>query len=162
MLFFWKESACQWQWERSLGIFSYKLIRSSLGLLHRFLGSLRKFIRFLTSAPQTIEYQDVIRWIHKKNSDTWSEGRKVFQCLWWNKKYFFYLFYFLFSFHSCSPLPKEFVLFSGTLRLNLDPFNELVDEELWRVLEVSHLKRFVKSLSEGLRRVIAEGGENLM
>ena len=54
------------------------------------------------------------------------------------------------------------MLFSGTLRLNLDPFNEHVDEELWRVLEVSHLKRFVKSLSEGLRRVIAEGGENLM
>ena len=54
------------------------------------------------------------------------------------------------------------MLFSGTLRLNLDPFNKLVDEELWRVSEVSHLKRFVKSLSEGLRRVIAEGGENLM
>ena len=54
------------------------------------------------------------------------------------------------------------MLFSGTLRLNLDPFNELVDEELWRVLEVSHLKRFVESLSEGLQRVIAEGSENLM
>ena len=105
MLFFWKESACQWQWERSLGIFSYKLIRSSLGLLHRFLGSLRKFIRFLTSAPQTIEYRDVIRWIHKKNSDTWSEGRKVFQCLWWNQNILFLLVYFLFSFHSYSPLP---------------------------------------------------------
>ena len=53
------------------------------------------------------------------------------------------------------------MLFSGTLRLNLDPFNELVDEELWRVLEVSHLKRFVMSLSGGLQHVIAEGGENL-
>ena len=51
------------------------------------------------------------------------------------------------------------MLFSGTLRLNLDPFNELVDEELWRVLEVSHLKRFPKSLSEGLQHVITEGGE---
>ena len=53
------------------------------------------------------------------------------------------------------------MLFSGTLRLNLDPFNEHVDGELWRVLEVSHLKRFVMSLSGGLQHVIAEGGENL-
>ena len=56
---------------------------------------------------------------------------------------------------------QEPALFSGTLRLNLDPFNEHVDEELWRVLEVSHLKRFVMSLSGGLQHVIAEGGENL-
>ena len=53
------------------------------------------------------------------------------------------------------------MLFSGTLRLNLDPFNEHLDEELWRVLEVSHLKRFVMSLRGGLQYVIAEGGENL-
>ena len=33
------------------GHFSYKLIRSRLGLLHRFLGSSRKFMCFLTSAP---------------------------------------------------------------------------------------------------------------
>lgn len=58
-------------------------------------------------------------------------------------------------------IPQEPVLFSGTLRLNLDPFNEHVDEELWRVLEVSHLKRFVMSLSGGLQHVTAEGGENL-
>ena len=56
---------------------------------------------------------------------------------------------------------QEPVLFSGTLRLNLDPFNEHEDEELWRVLEVSHLKRFVMSLGGGFQHIIAEGGENL-
>nr|XP_058971200.1 multidrug resistance-associated protein 1-like [Pocillopora verrucosa] len=58
-------------------------------------------------------------------------------------------------------IPQEPVLFSGTLRLNLDPFNEHFDEELWRILEVSHLKRFVMSLRGGLQYVIAEGGEDL-
>ena len=53
------------------------------------------------------------------------------------------------------------VLFSGNLRLNLDPFNKHTDEELWQVLDVSHLKNFVSGLSEGLQYAIAEGGENL-
>ena len=53
------------------------------------------------------------------------------------------------------------VLFSGNLRLNLDPFNKYTDDELWQVLEVSHLKNFVSGLSEGLQYTIAEGGENL-
>ena len=53
------------------------------------------------------------------------------------------------------------MLFSGTLRLNLDPFDKYTDEELWKVLEVSHLNRFVSGLNGGLQRIIAEGGENL-
>lgn len=53
------------------------------------------------------------------------------------------------------------VLFSGTLRLNLDPFVKYTDEDLWKVLEVSHLNRFVLGLNGGLQHIIAEGGENL-
>lgn len=53
------------------------------------------------------------------------------------------------------------VLFSGTLRLNLDPFDKYTDEDLWKVLEVSHLNRFVLGLNGGLQHIIAEGGENL-
>ena len=53
------------------------------------------------------------------------------------------------------------MLFSGSLRLNLDPFNKYTDDQLWHVLEVSHLKNFVSGLNEGLQYTIAEGGENL-
>lgn len=53
------------------------------------------------------------------------------------------------------------VLFSGTLRMNLDPFDKFSDEEIWRVLELSHLKNYVAGLQEGLQHEVAEGGENL-
>ena len=56
---------------------------------------------------------------------------------------------------------KDPVLFSGTLRLNLDPFDKYSDDNLWRVLEISHLKKFVSSLEEGLQHPVTEGGENL-
>lgn len=52
-------------------------------------------------------------------------------------------------------------MFSGTLRLNLDPFDKYTDEDLWRVLEISHLKSFVSTLEEGLEHLVSEGGENL-
>lgn len=52
-------------------------------------------------------------------------------------------------------------LFSGTLRLNLDPFNTYNDEEIWRALEHAHLKHFVKGLPAGINHEITEGGENL-
>ena len=53
------------------------------------------------------------------------------------------------------------MLFSGTLRFNLDPFDKHTDEELWNVLEISHLKQFVSSLTEGLEHAVTEGGDNL-
>ena len=52
------------------------------------------------------------------------------------------------------------MLFSGTLRMNLDPFDKFSDEEVWRALANSHLKNFVSSLPEGLNHVVADGGEN--
>ena len=52
-------------------------------------------------------------------------------------------------------------MFSGDLRLNLDPFESYSDEAVWRSLESAHLSGFVSSLKEGLHHPIAEGGENL-
>ncbi|KAL3972079.1 growth differentiation factor 15 [Sarotherodon galilaeus] len=58
-------------------------------------------------------------------------------------------------------IPQDPVLFSGSLRMNLDPFDKFSDEEIWRVLELSHLKSYVSGLQEGLQHKVAEGGENL-
>jgi ABC-type multidrug transport system fused ATPase/permease subunit len=58
-------------------------------------------------------------------------------------------------------IPQDPVLFSGNLRLNLDPFERHTDEEIWTALEQSHLKPYVSTLAEGLMHEVAEGGENL-
>ncbi|KFP65523.1 Multidrug resistance-associated protein 1, partial [Cariama cristata] len=58
-------------------------------------------------------------------------------------------------------IPQDPVLFSGSLRMNLDPFDQHSDEDIWRSLELAHLKNFVSSLPDKLNHECAEGGENL-
>ena len=58
-------------------------------------------------------------------------------------------------------IPQDPALFTGTLRMNLDPFDQYSDTEIWNALELSHLKDFVNSLEKGLNYEILEGGENL-
>lgn len=53
------------------------------------------------------------------------------------------------------------VLFSGSLRMNLDPFDAYSDEEVWNALELAHLKNFVSELPDKLNHECSEGGENL-
>uniref|UniRef100_A0A8C0VFR0 Multidrug resistance-associated protein 1 n=1 Tax=Cyanistes caeruleus TaxID=156563 RepID=A0A8C0VFR0_CYACU len=58
-------------------------------------------------------------------------------------------------------IPQDPVLFSGSLRMNLDPFDQHSDEDIWRSLELAHLKNFVSSLPDKLNHECSEGGENL-
>ncbi|XP_071376110.1 multidrug resistance-associated protein 1 isoform X3 [Centroberyx affinis] len=58
-------------------------------------------------------------------------------------------------------IPQDPVLFSGSLRMNLDPFDGYSDEEVWRALELAHLKSFVSGLPDKLNHECCEGGENL-
>lgn len=73
-------------------------------------------------------------------------------------------------------------MFSGSLRFNLDPFNRYSDAEVWKALELSHLKSFARfvlflfefisinfiyllinfsSFTNGLDYYISEGGSNI-
>uniref|UniRef100_A0A182NJ65 Multidrug resistance-associated protein lethal(2)03659 n=1 Tax=Anopheles dirus TaxID=7168 RepID=A0A182NJ65_9DIPT len=59
-----------------------------------------------------------------------------------------------------SIIPQEPVLFSGTLRYNLDPFDEYPDEKLWLALKEVKLEEAVNELPSGLSSKINEGGSN--
>ena len=60
-----------------------------------------------------------------------------------------------------APPSQDPVLFSGSLRMNLDPFDAYSDDELWNALEHSHLRNYVMSLPAKLEHEVSEGGENL-
>ncbi|XP_022358423.1 multidrug resistance-associated protein 4 isoform X3 [Enhydra lutris kenyoni] len=55
---------------------------------------------------------------------------------------------------------KEPVLFTGTMRKNLDPFNEHTDEELWNALTEVQLKEAIEELPGKLDTELAESGSN--
>ena len=52
-------------------------------------------------------------------------------------------------------------MFSGTLRINLDPLETHTNEQLWNALELANLKEFVMTCDKKLDFEITEGGENL-
>ncbi|XP_035239758.1 multidrug resistance-associated protein 5 isoform X3 [Anguilla anguilla] len=59
-----------------------------------------------------------------------------------------------------SIIPQEPVLFSGTVRSNLDPFNQYAEELIWDVLERTHMKECVSQLPLKLESEVVENGEN--
>lgn len=58
-------------------------------------------------------------------------------------------------------IPQEPVLFSGTLRFNLDPFVRYDDAQIWRALEYANLQEFAESHPLKLFHEITEGGDNI-
>ncbi|KAL6451454.1 YCF1 Metal resistance protein YCF1 [Candida maltosa Xu316] len=74
--------------------------------------------------------------------------------------------------HKLSIIPQEAQVFEGTIRQNLDPTDEYTDDQIWKALELSHLKDHVNKMyleedenndKEGnpLLVKITEGGANL-
>jgi ABC-type multidrug transport system fused ATPase/permease subunit len=57
-------------------------------------------------------------------------------------------------------IPQDPVLFVGTIRSNLDPFNELEDQQLWDALDRVHMKKMVEAMPESIYSSIVEGGIN--
>eukprot|EP00026_Physarum_polycephalum_P000567 Phypoly_transcript_00568.p1 GENE.Phypoly_transcript_00568~~Phypoly_transcript_00568.p1 ORF type:complete len:1446 (+),score=231.52 Phypoly_transcript_00568:83-4339(+) len=57
-------------------------------------------------------------------------------------------------------IPQDPVLFTGTIRSNLDPFNQYHDAEIWDVLESIQMKSVIEKLPEKLESVIVENGDN--
>ena len=60
-----------------------------------------------------------------------------------------------------SVLGQSPVLFSGSLRKNLDPLEECTDDELWSAIKEVKLTTLVENLDGQLDHQLFEGGENL-
>ncbi|KAL0274896.1 UNVERIFIED_CONTAM: hypothetical protein PYX00_002924 [Menopon gallinae] len=58
-------------------------------------------------------------------------------------------------------IPQDPVIFTGTLRSNLDPYNKYSDEIIWNVLKQTKLYDKVQSIPNGLSAVFGERGDVL-
>ncbi|CAL1613879.1 unnamed protein product [Knipowitschia caucasica] len=57
-------------------------------------------------------------------------------------------------------IPQEPVLFIGTIRSNLDPWDQYSDSEIWEALEQTHIKEMINQLPHSLYSEVTENGEN--
>ena len=57
-------------------------------------------------------------------------------------------------------IPQDPVLFSSSVRFNLDPFTKHTDAEIWSVLDQVNMKDHVTTLPGKLSEEVAEGGDN--
>lgn len=59
-----------------------------------------------------------------------------------------------------SIISQQPLLFLGTVRRNLDPFEEYSDNFLWQALEEVELKESVVDMAAGLDSLVSDGGSN--
>ncbi|KAM6952831.1 ATP-binding cassette sub-family C member 5 isoform 2-T2 [Lycodopsis pacificus] len=57
-------------------------------------------------------------------------------------------------------IPQEPVLFIGTVRTNLDPWDQYSDCQIWEALEKTHVKEMISQLPHSLHSEVTENGEN--
>lgn len=57
-------------------------------------------------------------------------------------------------------IPQDSVLFSNTLRYNIDPFETAGNDEVWDILKKVQLDDVVRNLDGQLEEMVSEGGEN--
>merc|ERR1712137_582275 len=58
-------------------------------------------------------------------------------------------------------IPQNPVLFSGTIRSNIDPFHQFTDEQIWNALQHCGMKGSVESMPLQLDATVSEHGQNL-
>ncbi|XP_067131316.1 ATP-binding cassette subfamily C member 4-like [Centruroides vittatus] len=59
-----------------------------------------------------------------------------------------------------SIIPQDPMLFTGSLRRNMDPFNEYSEEMMWNAIEEVQLRELISKLPGGLDTHLTEGGRN--
>jgi ABC-type multidrug transport system fused ATPase/permease subunit len=59
-----------------------------------------------------------------------------------------------------SIIPQDPIMFSNTIRYNLDPFATASEEELWTVLQKVQMVEVIAALPDGVDHQVAEGGQN--
>lgn len=57
-------------------------------------------------------------------------------------------------------IPQDPIMFSASVRFNLDPFDQYTDEAIWDMLDRVNMKDHVLSLPGKLQETVAEGGDN--
>ncbi|CAH8451448.1 unnamed protein product [Schistosoma turkestanicum] len=58
-------------------------------------------------------------------------------------------------------ISQDPIMFTGTVRMNMDPLGEKTDEAIWKALKSVQLDQTIINLGNGLDSLVSEGGYNL-